>query len=116
MDITTELAVLTGCAFLAGFFASMIFDKIIKKQTEGNVSTDKLLDTIEKKGYRAHLYLPTISEDKKDFDTVRALELLAHRGFVITDQNENIVGKVATARLSSDEIASERRASFKILK
>ena len=72
------------------------------------------LDVLDKHGYRAHFYLPTVGaqDDRELWD---ALETMRLAGFIVTDQSGHLVGKVATARPSSQEIASERRASFRLV-
>jgi hypothetical protein len=76
---------------------------------------EKALDVIEKHGYRAHFYLPTVGA-QDDRELWEALETMRLAGFIITNQNGHLVGKVATARPTSQEIAEERRASFSLIK
>lgn len=37
-------------------------------------------------------------------------------GYLITDANGRLFGKVATARLSSEELARQRRAEFQLIR
>jgi hypothetical protein len=75
---------------------------------------ENALDVLEKHGYRAHFYLPTVGA-QDDRELWEALETMRLSGFIVTDQNGNLVGKVATARPTSQEIASERRAAFRLV-
>ena len=76
---------------------------------------ENALDVIEKHGYRAHFYLPTVGA-QSDRELWEALETMRLAGFIITDRNGHLVGKAATARLTGQEIAEERRAFFKLVK
>ena len=71
---------------------------------------------IEQHGMRAHLYLPvTGCHTDSERELALALTVLRDNGFIITDGQGEIVGKVSTHGLSSEEIAMIRRASFKIV-
>jgi|TARA_R110000851_G_scaffold333407_2_gene512793 hypothetical protein len=79
-----------------------------------DAARERALDVIEAHGYRAHFYLPTVGADK-DRELWDALETMRLAGFIVTDQSGHLVGKVATARPTSQEIASERRATFRLV-
>lgn len=79
-----------------------------------DAARESALDVIEKHGYRAHFYLPTVGA-LEDRELWEALETMRLAGFIVTDQSGNLVGKVATARPTSQEIASERRAAFRLV-
>ena len=72
------------------------------------------LDVIEKHGLEAHYYLPSIGS-RKDEELSHALDLLSSSGFIITDQNGQLIGKAAKTRLSSQEKAENRRSTFKVV-
>ncbi len=74
---------------------------------------ESALDIIEKHGYKAHYYFPAtgIEEDQLYI----ALERLKHAGYIFTRADGSLLGKVTTARPSSDQVADERRAGFKIV-
>lgn len=73
------------------------------------------LNVIGKHGYRAHLYLPAVGR-LEDRNLANALNSLAASGHIITDSTGALVGKVATARLTPEELAKERRAGFRLVK
>lgn len=80
----------------------------------GQIAQEKALDVIEKHGYRAHYYLPTIgAQDDREFWD--ALETMRLAGFIVTDENGCLVGKVATARPTKQECVEGRRASFHLV-
>lgn len=54
---------------------------------------EKWLDVIEKHGFEAHLYLPTIGH-QDDQELWDALERLRLSGHIITDRTGSLVGKV----------------------
>ncbi len=74
---------------------------------------DNAIDVIEQNGMKAHLYIAGVGR-RDNYDLSVALDLLASSGFIITDEQENLVGKVITPRMSSDDLANVRRASFKV--
>lgn len=67
-------------------------------------SQNYALDVIEKHDLEAHYYLPSVGK-RNDEELSNALDLLSISGFIITDSNGNLVGKVAKKRLSSQEKA-----------
>ncbi len=78
------------------------------------MGTDDALNIISEKGYEAHFWLPGVNhhDDRKLWD---ALETLKYKGFIITDTQGCLVGKIAKARLSTEEKAEARRAVFKLI-
>lgn len=74
---------------------------------------ESALDLLEENGIRAQFYVP--SAYAKTQELANALRLLAARGYIMTDQEGNLVGAVATARPTVDEVAQQRRAEFKVL-
>lgn len=80
----------------------------------GHFAREKALDVIEKHGYRAHFYLPTVGA-QDDRELWEALETMRLAGFIVTNESGHLVGKVATARPTRQEIAEERRASFRLV-
>jgi hypothetical protein len=75
---------------------------------------ENALDVLEKHGYRAHFYLPTVGA-QDDRELWEALETMRLARFIVTDRNGHLVGKAASARLTSQECAEERRASFRLV-
>ncbi|ODM57005.1 hypothetical protein [Vibrio harveyi] len=73
------------------------------------------LDVLEQHGFEAHFYMAGIGH-REDKDLSNALDLLSSSGYIITNQDGELVGKVAKARVSTDERAKERRATFRIIK
>lgn len=77
--------------------------------------TEVALDIIERHGMKAHYYLPAIG-NRDNASLSEALDLLSTRGFIITAAaDRTLVGKVATARPNSSEVAISRRATFKVI-
>jgi hypothetical protein len=77
-------------------------------------SIDRATDVIEARGMKAHLYLAGVGS-RDDTELSYALDTLNAAGFIITDSDGLLVGKVATKNLGSYEIAAQRRAEFKIV-
>lgn len=69
---------------------------------------------VEQHGMKAHLYFPATGRHT-EHELALALTILGSNGFIITDGQGDIVGKVSTHGLSSEEIAMIRRATFKIV-
>lgn len=70
----------------------------------------KALDTLRKHGIAAHYYLPAAGcEDRELADVLRHF---GSNGYIMTDANGAIVGKVAKATLTSEERALEARKRF----
>lgn len=80
-----------------------------------SLERDKALDTIKEAEFNAHYYLPSVGH-RKNKSLSGALDSLAGKGFIITDKGGNLVGKVAKARLNSNEVAEAKRATFTIVK
>lgn len=75
---------------------------------------EQYLDELAKHGIEAHLYLPSVGN--RDNETLcRALDAMSNAGYLMTDSNGNLIGKLARARLSANEKAIERRAEFKVI-
>lgn len=114
-DIQTNV-VFAFVGIMVWGFGKMAYRKFFAKSQEQswNGERDEALDTIKKKNYDAHYYLPSIgSRDNEELGN--ALDSLAGQGFIITDKNGCLVGKVAKARLSSNEVAEEKRATFSVV-
>lgn len=79
----------------------------------GDFARERALDVLAKHGLRAHWYAPTAGVE--DPELADACRLLGDHGFLITGARGELVGKVATARLSSEEIAQQRRAQFRLI-
>jgi hypothetical protein len=71
---------------------------------------EKALDTLAEHGINAHFYLPAAGCANKELAS--ALRLLGDLGYLMTDANGSLVGKVAKARLTADERAQESRKRF----
>lgn len=99
----------------AVFFIGALISRFIRQQVNQQPDTEQLLDQIDQQGYRAHLYLPSVGH-YEDQPLAEALTRLSNAGYIITDADDNLVGKVATARFSSEEIAQHKRAIFHIVK
>jgi len=114
-DIQTNIA----CAFIGIMvwdLGKMAYRKFFTKSQEEswNSERDEALDTIKKQDYDAHYYLPSIgSRNNKELGN--ALDSLAGKGFIVTDKNGCLVGKVAKARLNSNEVAEAKRATFSVV-
>lgn len=75
---------------------------------------DNALDILDTNGIDAHFYLPAVgSRDNSELS--EALDFLGSKGYIFTRSDGSLVGKVAKARISPDEKASQRRANFKII-
>lgn len=73
-----------------------------------------MLDVISKHGMKAHKYFPGVGQ-RDDVELSTALDWFASNGFVVTDKNGGIVGKVATANMESTELAELRRSQMKLV-
>ena len=75
---------------------------------------DKALNTLKEYQLNAHYYLPSVgSRDNKPLCNV--LDSLAGQGFIITNTNGDLVGKVAKANMNSNDVANAKRATFKVV-
>jgi len=74
---------------------------------------DQAFDVVAKHGLDAHLYLA--ASGVNDRELADALRFLSDRGYVVTDRNGNLVGKVAKAQLTPGEAALERRAKMYLI-
>lgn len=79
-----------------------------------NKEFQAMLDVINKHGMKVHKYFPGIGH-RDDFELSIALDWFAANGFVVTDKNGGIVGKVATANMDSSELAELRRSQMKLV-
>ncbi|NHR07424.1 hypothetical protein HA052_19725 [Chromobacterium haemolyticum] len=79
-----------------------------------DIERDKALDVLAQNGLAAHYYLPAVGV--ADRELAAACRELAGCGYLIVDRYGDLQGKVAAARPTSDEIAQERRAAFRIVK
>lgn len=114
-DLQTNI-VFAFVGIMAWDLGKMAYRKFFTKSQEEswNSERDEALDTIKKQNYDAHYYLPSIgSRDNEELSS--ALDSLAGKGFIITDKNGSLVGKVAKARLTSNEVAEAKRATFSVV-
>lgn len=73
------------------------------------------LDILAKHGLRAHFYLPAAGIE--DAELAEALRRVSSAGYIITDQTGNqLMGKVASIPMTTNEIADMRRAEFKVVR
>ncbi len=77
-------------------------------------SVERAIDVIEQHQMKAHLYIAGI-EHRETEELSKALDVLAASGFIVTDKDGLLVGKVVTKRLSKDELAKMRRGMFKLI-
>lgn len=93
--------------------------KRIRTAQESNRLSEESIDSaiaeIEKYGMKAHYYLAGVG-NRESTNLSYALDTLEAAGFIITGQDGQLVGKVATKSLGSSELAEQRRALFKIVK
>lgn len=82
--------------------------------SELDLVREEALDVLEKHGIRAQFYMP--AAHAKNQELADALRLLAGRGYIMTNHDGSLVGAVATARMTADESAQQRRAHFKVIK
>lgn len=73
-----------------------------------------MLEVVSKHGMKAHKYFPGVGQ-RDDVELSTALDWFAANGFVVTDKNGGIVGKVATANMDSSELAELRRSQMKLV-
>lgn len=78
-------------------------------------SIDSAIVEIEQYGMKAHYYLAGVG-NRESTNLSYALDILEAAGFIITDQDGQLVGKVATKNVGSSELAEQRRALLKIVK
>ncbi|WP_218309904.1 hypothetical protein [Alteromonas antoniana] len=90
----------------------------MKARAEGSMLGDKArenaLDVLYTHGLKAHLYLPSIGK-RDNRELCEAMDLLSAAGYLITDRDNQLVGKIAQARMTSSEVAEERRKTFKLV-
>ena len=86
------------------------------KQLSNNRSEaiERAIDVIEQHQMKAHLYIAGI-DHRENEELGQALDVLGASGFIITDRDGLLVGKVVTKRLNSDELAKMRRGMFKLI-
>lgn len=77
-------------------------------------SVDAAIEVIERRGMKAHLYLPGVGH-REDEELSYALDTLGAAGFIVTTAAGALIGRVATHGLSSEQIAEQRRAEFKVI-
>lgn len=106
-----------GFAFLlaGGVSDERLFAPLQGEVKRREVERETALDIIGKHGYRAHYYFPAVGL-LKDRELANALNSLAASGHIITDSTGAIVGKVATTRLTPEELAQDCRAGFRLVK
>ncbi|WP_445766808.1 hypothetical protein [Rheinheimera sp.] len=73
-----------------------------------------MLNVISANGMKAHKYFPGVGQHDNN-ELYMALDWLAGHGFIITDKNGEIVGKVATANMDRCELAVLRRSQIKLV-
>lgn len=73
-----------------------------------------MLEVVSKHGMKAHKYFPAVGQ-RDDVELSTALDWFAANGFVVTDKNGAIVGKVATANMGRSELAELRRSQMKLV-
>lgn len=73
-----------------------------------------MLEVVSKHGMKAHKYFPGVGQ-RDDVELSTALDWFAANGFVVTDKNGGIVGKVATANMDRSELAELRRSQMKLV-
>ena len=96
-------------------FLSVIFPRLTQSGVGFSpLAHDKYLDVLQGHGIDAHYYLPAIG-NRENPELCEALEALGSAGYIMTDSKGVIVGKVAKARLTSDEKAHQKRATFKVV-
>lgn len=95
--------------------ANAVMSHFIKKreQRHSREEFEKAKGLIRSLGLKANLYLPASGELENE-ELARALTLLGGEGFIITDDEGYIVGKVAL-QLNPDEVAQVRRAKFVLI-
>ena len=85
-----------------------------KSDSKFTIARDTALDVLNKYDIRAQLYLAS-AESRDNKELCEALDLLSRYGYIMTDSNNNLIGKVVKARLTMDEIAEKKRAEFKLI-
>lgn len=79
-----------------------------------STAKDRALVLLASYGYQAHYYTP--HSNIADSELCAALRLLGRSGFLITDQNGDLVGSVETAQPGSESRAKQQRAKFRLVK
>jgi len=79
-----------------------------------NKERKAMLEVISKHGMKAHKYFSCVGH-RDEVELSIALDWFAANGFVVTDKNGGIVGKVATANMDSSELAELRRSQMKLV-
>ncbi|PWD02052.1 MULTISPECIES: hypothetical protein [Pseudomonas] len=79
-----------------------------------STAKDQALITLARHGYQAHYYTP--HSEVVDGELSAALRLLGRSGFLITNQNGDLVGAVETAHPGSESRARQLRAKFRLVK
>ena len=78
------------------------------------VAQKEALDQLEKHGLRAYHYMPAIGMEDKAL--AHASRVLGRAGCLVFDAKGRLVGNVYPARPSAEEMVTERRSAFKIVK
>lgn len=77
-----------------------------------DLKRQKALDVIQKNGYDAHYYFPSVGVNDRELRD--ALDYLHRHGYIFTT-HDRLLGKVAKAILTPDEQAAYRRAEFRVV-
>lgn len=99
---------------LRRLIAALSVSRVANASIFSPIAREKHLDVLDRYGLKAHLYLPSIG-NRNNTELCGSLDALASAGYIITDSNGNLVGKVTSARLSNDEIAEQKRALLRIV-
>lgn len=99
-----------------GWCKGLVFGQQEREKVQNNrsVAVERAIDLIEQHQMKAHLYIAGI-EHRETEELSKALDVLAASGFIVTDKDGLLVGKVITRRLSEDELAKMRRGMFKLI-
>lgn len=74
----------------------------------------KAFDVLARHGFRANLYLPGVGVDDRELKN--AMNTLAAKGYLITNNDGFLVGKLAAMNPTADELVKMRRAEFKVVR
>ncbi len=111
MEAPIVYAAITFIVFLVAY--QLIKARFVRWRND--VQYERDLDAIEKKGLKAHLYFPAPVGTIDYIELYSALSRVKYCGFIFTEEDGSMAGKIMTARPSSEQLANERRAMFKIV-
>lgn len=107
------VGLIVGWALCLSFSLSLSFFGVGQRMSKKE--TKKLVKEVEASGLTVYKFIPgrTSSMNQKQF---YAVNKLFHEGYIAFRYDMGLEGFLVKAHLSSDEIAKQRRAEFRVVK